>query len=227
MTPLVVRAVVRCEHNQRLVVDAQSLQAVEHVADLAIQVGDDGSVVLLNVRPSLRGVLQVRGNRIAVLGAEWRITPTAGMGHCEAKVQEEGPSVPRHRLQPRHRTCMEHVGGVVEPLRVSHTSRPAPCAMVSGQIVVQLGPAAVDGLRIHVVAERLVNLADKLVEALVKRGSQWRGFAEGASGVARTLQHLGQGHDALPRADALPIKAGASEVSTVTAGEERGAAPGA
>src|SRR5438128_1318763 len=61
-----VRTVVAGEEHDRVVVEAKLAQAIEKSADVAVQVGDHGGMILVDLRPWLVGVGDVAGHLHAV-----------------------------------------------------------------------------------------------------------------------------------------------------------------
>mmetsp|Transcript_11031 Transcript_11031/g.22802 ORF Transcript_11031/g.22802 Transcript_11031/m.22802 type:complete len:264 (+) Transcript_11031:283-1074(+) len=133
-----VRSVVGGKEDQRVLVNAESLQALHEVSDHPVQIRDDRGVVLLNVWPRLISVLQIRGHWCPLLRSFRRIPPAAGVRNGVAEVEEERLGLLGGRLQPRHSCIVEDVDGVVVQLRVLHTQPSALLPLVARQREVQL-----------------------------------------------------------------------------------------
>mmetsp|Transcript_8713 Transcript_8713/g.17224 ORF Transcript_8713/g.17224 Transcript_8713/m.17224 type:complete len:382 (+) Transcript_8713:122-1267(+) len=166
---LQMRSIIGREEDESVVVDAQTRQSAQKIADLSIKVRDDGSVILFHVRPWFVGVLQIRGYGGSVLWRLRRISPPTCVRDRVAQVQEERTCPLRHRLQPCHAILVEDVDCVVVELRVAHAKGPAPLPAVALQLEVQLLHAGIDVRRVHVVTEGLIDLAGEGLEALLLR----------------------------------------------------------
>eukprot|EP00754_Rhynchopus_humris_P022106 Rhum_TRINITY_DN14773_c14_g1::Rhum_TRINITY_DN14773_c14_g1_i1::g.117339::m.117339 len=230
-----VRAVVRREEDDRVVVDVQRLQLPHEVADVVVHVRDRRGVIPLHLRPRGVRVLEVRRHRLPGLAPAVRVP--AHVRHGEGDVQEErraGGAV-RRRLrgggggvEEAQGILLEEVDGVVVARRVRHAggARARVLAVQGERDVGGVGGARlrVDLRGVHVVARNLRDLADEAVEPLRGRRHQGVDFARGTGGVARPLQDLRgrrhvEGHGQRRAGVAVLL-----ELPGVAAGEERGAA---
>mmetsp|Transcript_2831 Transcript_2831/g.6922 ORF Transcript_2831/g.6922 Transcript_2831/m.6922 type:complete len:336 (-) Transcript_2831:543-1550(-) len=121
VAPLQMRAVVRGEHHKGVVIDSKLFQGIHEVADVIVEVGDHGGVVLLNIRPVLVRVLAISRYRGALL---LLLLPAPGVRNGERKIKEKGVLGSRRRAHPVDPMRLGDVDRVIKHLRMCHAAFP-------------------------------------------------------------------------------------------------------
>ena len=221
-----MRAVVAGEEDDGAVVNLQFLELVQELADVGVQAGDHGRLVLFRLRPRLIGIRSVAGDFHAVAGALAFLV--VRVGNRVGEVKEEGPVVierlglvDAHEIQRGGREQIIHVQallaapvfGELDPAIVARLG-------VGGRVVTP------EVIGVVIVRMHLVQITEEFIKPLLLRHAgrvrvAQPPFADQRRVIAGLLEDLG--HCQVLRPERHQGIAANQRVPGVQAGHQRAA----